>query len=273
MTTHPRDSIDQACGSLDAPVPAHLATRAGRPGRGGFHAYQHNRSGPELAWPFSGTAHRMMLGADLFVDMFFVLSGLLLWLPVARAAVRGETDRPGRVLYRRMARLVPLDFTIVLLVWSLTNPSFPGHWGDLLSHLTFTQVYSDKYIFWTDGPAWSLGVEFQFYVLMALAVPLVHLGVRRATTRRGRLAVATALPAVCLVAGLGYLVWATMVGHPGATNWSVWFSPLSRAADFGIGLGLALINVAGVRLGSRTRGLLAVVGSLALVVLVLQRPG
>jgi peptidoglycan/LPS O-acetylase OafA/YrhL len=43
-----------------------------------FHAYQFNRSGPEAAWPWSGLGHRLMLGSDLFVDMFFVLSGLVL---------------------------------------------------------------------------------------------------------------------------------------------------------------------------------------------------
>src|SRR6476469_6421737 len=71
-----------------------------------FHAYQNNRTGPTYVWPWSGTAHQLMLGTDLFVDMFFVLSGLVLWLPVARAAADGREGRPGRVmLYRRLARL------------------------------------------------------------------------------------------------------------------------------------------------------------------------
>ena len=144
-----------------------------------FHGYQHNRTGDDWAWPWTGTAHQLMLGTDLFVDMFFVLSGLVLWLPVARACADGAAGRPGRVLLlRRMARLLPLYYAIVLVVWVSTNPSLPGHWQDLLMHLTFTQVYSDQYIFWTDGPAWSLAVEFHFYVLMALAVPFVNRAVR-----------------------------------------------------------------------------------------------
>ena len=99
----------------------------------------------------------------------------MLWLPVARACVDRAGGRPGRVLLmRRMARLLPLYYAIVLVVWTTTNPSLPGHWQDLLTHLTFTQIYSDQYIFWTDGPAWSLAVEFHFYVLMALAVPFVN---------------------------------------------------------------------------------------------------
>lgn len=238
-----------------------------------FHAYQHNRTGAEGTWPWSGSAHQLMTGTDLFVDMFFVLSGLVLWLPIARAAAAGATDRPGRVLlYRRMARLLPLYYAVVLLVWTLTNPELPGHWVDLLTHLTFTHVYSDEYIFWTNGPAWSLGVEFHFYLLMAAAVPLVHAGVRRAATRRGRLLVASVLPALLVVGGLAYLGWATQLSGEPHTNWSIWFSPFSRAADFGLGMGLAVLAAAGVRLGRAVRGTLAVAGIGALGWLVLVRP-
>ncbi|MGL4742864.1 MAG: acyltransferase family protein [Dermatophilaceae bacterium] len=239
-----------------------------------FHAYQKHRDGPGSAPPWSGAAHRLVIGADLFVDMFFVLSGLMLWMPIAQAALRGERDRPGRVLlYRRMARLLPLYYVVVLVVWAISNPVFPGeHLGDLVSHLTFTHVYSDRYIFWTNGPAWSLAVEFHFYALMALAVPLVHAGVRRFPDRRGRLLVASALPMLCLVVGLSYVGWATVLADPGAENWSVWFSPLSRAADFGIGMGLGVLSAVGVRCGSVLRVLLAASGCSALVALVLVRP-
>ncbi|WP_341928114.1 acyltransferase [Nocardioides psychrotolerans] len=237
-----------------------------------FHAYQRNRSGADSAWPWSGTAHQLMTGTDLFVDLFFVLSGLVLWAPIARSAATGEPSRPGRVLlYRRMARLLPLYLTVVLIVWALTNPSLPGHWQDLVLHLTFTHVYSDTYIFWTNGPAWSLAVEFHFYVLMALAAPLVAAGVRRVRTPGARLAVAAVLPALLVVTTAAYLSWATLADVP-QDNWSVWFSPLSRAADFGIGMGLALLVAAGVRLGRVARGTLAVVGIAATVALVLTRP-
>ena len=238
-----------------------------------FHAYQNNRTGPEATWPWSGTAHQLMLGTDLFVDMFFVLSGLVLWLPIARAAARDEPGRPGRVLLkRRMARLYPLYATVVLVVWAATNPALPGHWQDLVLHLSMLHVYSDQYIFWTNGPAWSLAVEFHFYVLMALAVPFVQAGVRRVRTRGARLAVASVLPVLATVTGVTYLAWATLVAHADPTNWSVWFSPLSRGVDFGVGMGLAVLSAAGVRLGGRSRAALAGLGLSALAVLVLQRP-
>jgi peptidoglycan/LPS O-acetylase OafA/YrhL len=238
-----------------------------------FHAYQNNRTGPESTWPWSGAAHQAMLGTDLFVDMFFVLSGLVLWLPVARSVIEGRRTRPGRVLlYRRMARLLPLYLTVVLVVWAVTNPAWPGHWQDLLLHLTFTHVYSDTYIFWTDGPAWSLAVEFHFYVLMALAVPVVGSLARRTTSRAGRIALVSALPALSALVGVAYLVWATVLSPQDVENWSVWFSPLSRGVDFGLGMGLAVAAAAGLRLPGAARGLLATLGLVALGVLVMTRP-
>lgn len=238
-----------------------------------FHSYQHNRTGPESTWPWSGAAHQAMLGTDLFVDMFFVLSGLVLWLPVARSCADGSGARPGRVLLlRRMARLVPLYAAIVLVVWAVTNPALPGHWQDLVMHLTFTQIYSDRYIFWTDGPAWSLAVEFHFYVLMALAVPLVNRAARRRESRGSRLAVAAALPVICAVIGVGYLLWATVLTTQDAENWSVWYSAPSRGVDFALGMGLAVLVAAGVRLGRASRRALGIGGLLALAILVMTRP-
>jgi peptidoglycan/LPS O-acetylase OafA/YrhL len=238
-----------------------------------FHGYQNNRTGAEWEWPWSGTAHQLMIGTDLFVDMFFVLSGLVLWLPVARSCADGTTGRPGRVLLlRRMARLLPLYYAIVLVVWVTTNPSLPGQWQDLLMHLTFTQVYSDQYIFWTDGPAWSLAVEFHFYVLMALAVPFVNRAVQGRESRRARLAVAAVLPVLSALMGVAYLLWATVLTSQDSENWSVWFSPMSKGVDFGIGMGLAVLVAAGVRLRGRARATLGALGIGALGALVLTRP-
>lgn len=237
-----------------------------------FHAYQHQRTEPGWEWPWTGLGHQAMLGTALFVEMFFVLSGFVLWLPVAKAALRGDTERPGWVLlFRRVARLLPLYLSVVLLVWALTNPTLPGHWRDLVMHLSFTHVYSDDYIFWTAGPAWSLAVEFHFYALMALTVPLVQRAVRRWPSERARLGAVLSLPLALTVGGLAYLAWMTTSGVA-LDDYSVLFSPMSRAACFGVGTGLAVLVAAGVRVGSRGRAALAVAGLGSLVALVLTRP-
>ena len=235
-----------------------------------FHAYQYNRTD---AWPLGGVAHRLMLGSDLFVDMFFVLSAFVLWLPVARSALAGTTGRPGRVvLFRRVARLVPLYYSVVLIVWAVTNPSLPGHWQDLLLHLTFTQVYSDQYIFWTNGPAWSLAVELHYYLLIAAAIPVVHALTRRARSQRGRVAVAMVLPVACAVASLTYLAWRIHVLQTPLEQWSAWFNPLAKGSDFALGMTLAVVVASGATLGDTMRRVLGVGSVAALVSLVLVRP-
>ena len=122
-----------------------------------------------------------------------------------------------------------------------TNPSLPGHWQDLLLHLTFTHVYSDDYIFWTVGPAWSLGVEFHFYVADGAVRPARPSGGTPRRSRAARVAAVAALPRPARgrrdrLPGLERSTWRS----PPHEDWSAWFSPLSRAADFGLGTGLAV---------------------------------
>ena len=225
-----------------------------------FHAYQNNRTGADGAWPWSGGAHQPMLGTELFVEMFFVLSGFVLWLPVARAALDGP-GRPARAGCCCCAGWPGCCRSTTRWCWSsgrCTNPSLPGHWQDLLLHLTFTHVYSDQYIFWTDGPAWSLAVEFHFYVLMALVVPARPRG---RTPRQQPAPAGSRSPprcrSPCVAVGLGYLAWDDPWSpSPHTRTGRCWFSPLSRAADFGLGTGLAVIAAAGVRLGRPARGAL-----------------
>ena len=238
-----------------------------------FHAYQFSRSGPEVTWPWEGLPHQLMMGTELFVEMFFLLSGLVLWLPVARALVADEETSSGRaMLLRRMSRLLPLYWTVVLVVWALTNPSLPGHWQDLLLHLTFTHVYSDQYIFWTDGPAWTLAVEFHFYLLVALSFPLIKRVRDRWPGARSRLACLLGLPTLLLVVGLVYNIVTIHVMSPDPLNWSVWFSPVSRAGSFALGMFLAVISARGVKLATIPRRLAATVGVAALFAIVIARP-
>ncbi|MGV9860173.1 acyltransferase family protein [Gordonia sp. NPDC003425] len=129
-----------------------------------------------LAHPSAGDIHLnhvLEVFADAAVTLFFVLSAFVLYLPAVRAAIAGRNSTTWKdMLLRRAVRLLPLYFIVVVVVWSATNTSLPGKWQDLFLHLTMLHVYSDRYIFWTDGPAWSLAVEFHFYVLMAIVTPL-----------------------------------------------------------------------------------------------------
>jgi peptidoglycan/LPS O-acetylase OafA/YrhL len=237
------------------------------------HAYMWNRTGPFGTWPYDGVGHQLMYGVDLFVDMFFVLSGFVMWLPLAAAALTGKPGRGGALtLAKRLARVLPLYWVLTIIVWAWSNPNLPGHWEDLLLHLTFTHVYSDQYIFWTNGPAWTLAVEFHFYVLIALVTPLMHRAVVKAKSKDERIALALGVPLVLTITGLVYIAWVTQIARPATTDWSIIFSPIGKSTDFGIGMLLAVFTVAGVKLRRPTRAACAIVGAGSALALALVRP-
>ncbi len=220
-----------------------------------FHAYQNNRFTGTDTYPWTGLPHELMLSSDALVDLFFVISGFVLWLPVARAALTARAQRPGRVLLlRRATRLVPLYLVVVLVVWLVSNPQMStAYWNDLLLHLTFTQVYSDQYIFWTVGPAWTLAVEFHFYLLIAVSVPLLARWIRRCTDHRARMAAVLTLPGVMTAAGVAWLTWAIHLSPQPGDAWAVWFGPLAKAPIFALGLFLAVLVAAGRTLPKRAQ--------------------
>lgn len=233
-----------------------------------FHAYQTNRK-PGGEWPLEGTFwHEAMLATDLFVSLFFVLSGFLLGLPFARSALSQAKARSARMfLLKRFVRIVPLYYIVVLLVWSLTNPELPGDWRDLVLHLTFTHVYSEDKIFYTDGPAWSLAVEVHFYVLLAILGPLAYRACLRLSRRASRLAVLLGGIGVLIGLSLAYKFWAVYVLRAPSTQWPVWFGPPAKLDLFAVGLLLAVLAAAGVRWPARAIRVLVVLAGAGVIAL------
>ena len=210
-----------------------------------FHVYQYDRSGPDARSPLEGTwAHPLLLGLDGMVDWFFVLSAFLLTLPYARALRDGRPltsarDFPGR----RAVRVVPPYLVAILVVWVSRNPTLPGEWRDLLEHLTFTQVYDSQRIFWTIGPAWSLAVEVQFYVVIALLGAVLTRTAARAATPARRLApLVAAIAGFALVSVVWWLVLGVVQDRP-ATDYPVWFGLPAKLAVFATGMAAAVLVV------------------------------
>jgi peptidoglycan/LPS O-acetylase OafA/YrhL len=210
-----------------------------------YHVYQYMRtgSGPTSRYPLEGTVwHTMLVGLDSFVGMFFVLSAFLLGLPYIRAGLSGTPARSGRgFLARRAVRILPLYLVAILIVWFSRTKDLPGDWRDLLEHLTFTQVFDNKRIFYTIGPAWSLAVEVHFYLLLALlGAGLVSL-CRRLARPSQRL---TVLLTVIVGLGIASLAWKLVAWYVlgvSTENWVVWFSLPAKLDLFVIGLLLAIV--------------------------------
>ena len=240
-----------------------------------FHAYQFNRRPETGQWPLQGTYwHEVMLATDLFVSLFFVLSAFLLGAPYARSALGLSPPRGPRIfLLRRVVRIVPLYLIVVSVVWSTSNPRLPGDWRDLLLHVTFTHIYSQDKIFFTDGPAWSLAVEVHFYLLLAVCGALAQAVCRRLSSRRARLTVLLGGIAVLIAASETYKYVALNVWHAPKTNWPVWFGPMAKLDVFAFGLLLAVASAAGIQWRTRLqRWTIVAVGAAVITVGMLTRP-
>lgn len=162
---------------------------------------------------------------DIGVFLFFVLSGFIIALPMSRQAAR-DPDRPPTVGYRsymrrRLTRLEP-PYLIVLFglfagitaldavgqgsVMEGTN-SFADDSVSLRESFGASVFYLHGLLFQArprlNPPAWSLEIEFQFYVIAPLLI-LAFIGVGRRVG--GLIGEAVALLAMAVVLRLA--VWA-----------------------------------------------------------------
>jgi peptidoglycan/LPS O-acetylase OafA/YrhL len=121
---------------------------------------------------------------EIGVPIFFVLSGFLLFSPWVRASAASREsdsaegkDGPSvrRYAWHRVRRIMPAYVVTVLAAYLLyhfrTAGPNPGHTLlGLFRNLTFTQIYTDDYLFsyLHQGltQMWSLAVEVAFYVAL-----------------------------------------------------------------------------------------------------------
>ncbi|MBN5273128.1 acyltransferase [Serratia marcescens] len=105
------------------------------------------------------------------VDMFFVISGFV----IAMSAFN-QLDRSGKdkffvpFMKRRLNRIIPLHYlTLVVFVVFISPYLIFNHFAiNLASHLLFIHNFSYDLHGAINGSNWSLGVEMQFYILIAL---------------------------------------------------------------------------------------------------------
>jgi peptidoglycan/LPS O-acetylase OafA/YrhL len=193
-------------------------------------------------YPYHGTpAWTLLSGVGQVVALFFALSGMVTYMPMVRGALRGRVPSGRSFMVRRLFRILPLYWVLIVVVWSSRFAGTSQDWMDLLRHLTFTEVYDRAHIFWTVGPTWSLACEMHYYVLIAvLGPPLARLATRRSTTAR-KLAVMASLPLVLLAASAVYNLVAWYGLHVGIASSYTYYNPLARADSFAEGLLLAIV--------------------------------
>jgi peptidoglycan/LPS O-acetylase OafA/YrhL len=148
--------------------------------------------------PFAIGFEPMVLGGSLGVELFFFISGFVLFLPHARA-MRGEGPVPTlwHFIDRRFIKIVP-SYYFALFVFSffffLPPEIEERRWTEIIRHLTFTHPFWYVSMYSLQSAFWSLGVEVQFYVLF----PAIAWAMRRRP-------VTTYV--VLLVIGEGFRLW------------------------------------------------------------------
>ena len=167
------------------------------------------------------------------VELFFVLSGFCIGYPFAAGKNYGWKE-----FYRRRALKILPSYWLALLVTGIFFTDGPTREQPVfqwLTHFTFTQNWFFTSYYALLGPAWSLGVEVQFYVLFPLVlIPL----------RRWPLLTALALAAVAVF----WRRWAWDVSGGDNGMYTMRINQLPGCLDlFGCGLLAAWVTVGAER--------------------------
>ena len=124
----------------------------------------------------------------LGVHVFFVISGFVIPYSMYNGGYR-VTEHFGRFFAKRLVRLEPpylVSIVVVIILWHLSalTPGFRGSPPEysipqLLCHVGYLNTFVGYE--WLQNVYWTLGIEFQYYLFVALIYPL--LTVRRPILR------------------------------------------------------------------------------------------
>lgn len=126
-------------------------------------------------FPVSGMAMLPRIGW-IGVDLFFVISGFV----IGKIAMEGFAQGGGwRPVYmdRRIRRIAPLYLATLVSYVFLVHPGVLRQgwetFAHVVSHLLFLHNLSPSTYYSINGPSWSVALEMQFYVLVALVMPWI----------------------------------------------------------------------------------------------------
>lgn len=117
----------------------------------------------------------------LAVDLFFILSGFVLWYNYAERLQGGRWGEAGRFLWRRIARIWPLHaailalFVLFALALALTGRDTAGYpFAELPLHAVLVQNWGLTSKLAWNHPAWSISTEFAAYLLFPIVAAAVR---------------------------------------------------------------------------------------------------
>lgn len=160
-------------------------------GLGAFWGLEQDPSGlgEGLAGRAFGLAHELVVGQFVWaVEVFIVLSGFSLMLPVLRSPARSLRGGARRFFQGRVRRILPpyyaallIGVLTIVIVPGMSEPSGSNNYRDLmipitpeaaLTHLLLVHNVSQAWDLKIVPPMWSIAVEWQIYLLFPLLVLL-----------------------------------------------------------------------------------------------------
>lgn len=151
-------------------------------------------------WAMPDDLVGFVLGTGAFgVQLFFVISGMVLALPFVRhARGKGKKVDLGRYFWRRITRLEPPYILVMTGLLALLILTHAETVGTLLRHWLASIFYLHNLTYGTESlinnVAWSLEIEIQFYILVPLLTMVFRIADKR--LRRAIIIATTALFAV-----------------------------------------------------------------------------
>lgn len=240
-----------------------------------FHAWF---KGPALGEDPRALMQSPFWSAHTAVQLFFVLSGFLLFLPYAQWLLGLRAAPSALAFWRRRALRVGPAFWISLGVLVLAGPLTLPRLGHGVAHVFFvfnfipgsSEQFNDVY--------WTMAVEVQFYALLPLLAFAVAAAARRVGVPRALAALtAASLVVSALSAWIAHrysplgLIWYGLAGQYSVTLWMTAFAVGIVAAVVVV----AVTRPAQVRLRARLirpAGLAALVSLIVCVTLVAVPP-
>ena len=179
------------------------------------------------------------------VTLFFVLSGFLLYRPIAAAVIRRlPPPSTRRYLINRALRILPAYWAILAATVLVVDRELLSRPGQLAANVFLIQNYVPDYqpVGFSPlglGPAWSVVLEVSFYITLPF---LGLLAARCAGFRAHRVSAALLGPLIMLAVGIGAHIAFRLQAHNLGQTWEK-FTIFNYADWFAAGMCLAVARI------------------------------